>query len=149
MQKAGRRRLNYRRRPGISFETNDGFTGPGIAQSFPREPFDSLGIGLQRFYGGFELPVAILRFRDLGIQAQNLTAHPFVLLDQWKIPNRDPEDPGDAQKENNEARQLAPDAEVHVHCGQLIRLRDEAKAFFRGRAAKIEKSGSHCVGRLT
>ena len=48
-------------------------------------------------------------------QTQYLATHALVLLDQGEIPHCHRADPGEDQKEDDDARQLAPDSEIDFH----------------------------------
>ena len=75
----------------------------------------------------------------------NFLAHPFVALDEGKIPDRDTKQGRQQQKKNNHPGELIPDAEVNVHRAQLStrRLLKEAAICppFSNRNSGARKAG--------
>src|SRR5205085_8810723 len=69
----------------------------------------------------FSLERAIIVFRlgGLLLELEDLAAHPLVLLNDRKVPERHPESAGDAEKEHDKSRELAPNSEIDVHLSEL------------------------------
>jgi hypothetical protein len=69
---------------------------------------------------------------ELDIQPQNFPAHPLVLLNQRQIAHSHEQQNGKYDQADDHFRQLAPDAKVHVHHGELSTRAPPAKADFTG-----------------
>jgi len=61
----------------------------------------------------------------------NFFAHPFVALDEGKIPDRDAEQRCQQQKKDNHSGELVPDAEINVHRAELSTRRPLKEAAIR------------------
>jgi hypothetical protein len=96
-------------------ESDYGFPWLRETHSLSGEPLDGFRIVLICVNGRSQLTAAFLGFGYLHIQPHDFAAHPLVLLDERKIPDRDTEDTCDEKEEDYDARKLVPDAEVHVH----------------------------------
>jgi len=81
-----------------------------VTQPLARQSFDRFWIVLQSFDRRFQLSIVLLNLRDLRVQLQHHLPEPFILLNQWQIPQRHGEQSGDAKEKYYDARQLAPDA---------------------------------------
>ena len=72
----------------------DRFPRLGIAEGFASQALDGFGIVVQRVDRALQLPGSFFFLLDLGIQAQDGSPHRLILLDEGKIPDRQPENPG-------------------------------------------------------
>ena len=109
-ESALREEIRHRR-----LEPNHRLARLGISKLFAGEALDGLLIVFEGVDRSLQLPAGFFGFGNLSIQAQNFFAHALVLLDQGKIPNRDPKNAGQDQEEDHEFCELAPDPEIDVH----------------------------------
>lgn len=94
---------------------NDGFAGPGVAEFFAGESFNRIGVIPQFINLGLELfGVGLLNLK-LGLQPQNVRAHPLVLLQERKIIHANEQGKGDHDQRDRGLGQFAPDTEVYIH----------------------------------
>ena len=98
------------------FEFDHRFTWFAVTELFPGESLDGFRITAQRLDGASHLFAELFSFLDFSIESQDLFAHPLILTNQGKVPNRHREQPGNEQKELNHAGQLIPNVQFDVHC---------------------------------
>src|SRR5581483_473240 len=97
------------------FEPDDRFAGLGVAQFFAGQPFHCLGITVQGFNGSLQAAGGFLFLLDLSIELEDLGAHMLVLADLGKIPDDHKAEPGEEQKKDDRAGQLAPNPKINFH----------------------------------
>lgn len=85
-------------------EIDDGFAGFGVTEFFAGQSLHCFGVRPQGANRGVETAGMLFLFSDFRFEAQNLLAHPFVLLDERKVPDADAQHDGDDQQDNNRAR---------------------------------------------
>jgi hypothetical protein len=110
------------------FEANDRFARFGVAQSFPGEPFDGLGIIAQGIQRGPQLFAGFLLLLAQGIEPKDLLSIPFVLLNERQIPDGYQEDARDKNKKDHHPGQFIPDAKINFHRAELNTGRAPAEA---------------------
>src|SRR5262249_30342877 len=109
----------------------------GVPQSFPRQPFDGLGITAQGVNRSFKLFAADFLLLNLTVQQQDSLSHPFVLLNERQIPDRDTQHARQTQEENYYPGQLAPDAKIDVHPRELTTGGAATEGEFRATARRL------------
>src|ERR1043165_191621 len=113
---------------GWRLETDHGFPRLGVAESFARQALDRSGIAAQSFDGRLQLLGGCFLLLDLIVEHQDSGAHSFVLFDDRQVGDGQAEQARETQEENNQARQLAPNAKINVHRAELSGLRRKSNA---------------------
>src|SRR5262249_57154431 len=80
-----------------------------VPQSFPGEPFDSFGVAAQSINGSFEAFAAGFLLLNLAVEQQDSLSHPFVLLNEGQITNRDTPYACQSQADKNDQGRAAPE----------------------------------------
>ena len=108
-------RLSGRGVVGGGFKANHRFVGSGVAEFFAGQTLEGLGVVAKSVNLRLELLGNSFLFLELGLQLQDVRAHPLILLNGLQIthPNQQQKSRDDENDDN--FRQFAPNAEVDVH----------------------------------
>jgi hypothetical protein len=109
-------------------EADNGFALLCVAQSLPRESLHSPRIMVERIDRSTELPVDFTTFLNFLVEHHDALPVALVFLDERHVPKRHAQKPRNKKQEYHHPRQLVPDAQIDVHCGELSKAANGAKA---------------------
>ncbi len=116
------------------------FIGLGVAKFFAREAFDGFRIVGQRVNFRLQFPGKLLLFLQLGVEPVQIRAHPLVLVDERQIGHADEYEDREHDEDDDDLRELAPNAEINFHVRSLTAHRRKVKAVFIVTAGKVDNA---------
>ena len=115
---------------GIGFKPDDRFIRLGIAKFFTGEACNGGGIIAQRVNVRAQLAGNGFLFLQFGIEPENFTAHPLILLNRLLVGQTDKNQGRQRDEDDDRLRELAPNAEINFHPASLTAHNMEVKADF-------------------
>ena len=101
------------------FKSNHRFVGSGVTEFFAGQALESFGVVAKGINLCLELFGIVFLLLELGLQPQNVRAHPLVLMNERHVTHPYQQHKSRDNKGNNNFCQLAPNAEVDVHRAEL------------------------------
>ena len=113
------------------------FIGLGVAKFFAREAFDGFRIVGQRVNFRLQFPGKLLLFLQLGVEPVQFRPHPLIFMDERQVGQANEYQDRKDDEDDDDLRELAPDAEINFHVRSLTSWRLKVKAVFIVTAGKL------------